>query len=147
VVLRSIISVVLLGLVVFGAVACGGGESAGDSARTRIEQGSQGEYDKVWESLHPAQKAVVPEDLFIRCSQENAQQTDPTVDKVDITSVKTETKEIPEVGSVEVQVVSAVLHRGDTASPRIWNMVKADGSWRWVLASQPLEKFRSGQCP
>jgi hypothetical protein len=146
-VLRSVVSIILLGVVVFGVVACGGGESPEDAARDRIEQGSKGEFDKVWESLHPGQQALVPEDLFVRCSQENAQQNDPTVDKIDVTSVKTQTMDVPAVGNVEVKSVSVTQYRGDTATPRIWNMVKADGKWRWVLASAPLETFRSGQCP
>jgi hypothetical protein len=146
-VFRTIVSVLLLGIVVFSVVACGGGESAEDSARERIEQGSKGEYAKVWDSLHPAQQAMVPEDLFVRCGQEAAQQSDQTVDKVDVTSVKSESKDIPAVGTVDVEVVSVLLRRGDSSTPRIWNMVKADGKWRWVLAQKPLESYQNGQCP
>lgn len=142
---RWLFVTVALGLVVL--TGCMGGQSAGDAAKERIEQLSRSEYDKAWETLHPAQQAIVSQDKFVECGLASEQAQSPVVDDIRVDDERTERRTVPEVGDVEVHVVDLVIRKGDLAVSQEYELVEVDGDWRWVLNQSALDAFRAGECP
>ncbi len=131
--------------------SCGGdGEPAADVARRQIELTSQGQFAEVWDMLHPAQQAVVPQQLYIDCGRVLAREGSSTVDRIEIGSTNEDERNIPWVGETDVRVVSATVYRGDDPSPVAVALVRSDDEWRWVIGEDQipaLEAFQRGECP
>jgi hypothetical protein len=143
----SVTRSILVAMAVLVLTACMSSQSAGDAVKERMEQLSRSEYDKAWETLHPRHQAIVSREKFVECGLASEQIESPVVDRVTIESETTEERTIPELGTVEVRVVEAVLVKGDLALTQFSEMVREDGDWRWVLSESVLEDFRAGECP
>lgn len=131
-------------------VACGGGESAKDVAQRQIELTSEGRFADVWALLHPAQQAVVPEQLYVDCGRELARAGRTSVDRIEMGDVDDQEAEIPWIGETDTKVVDATLYRGEDPSFRAVTLVRSGDEWRWVIGAdqvQALEAFQRGECP
>ena len=141
----------LAGMLMVVVAACGGGgEPAGDVARRQIELTSQGQFDEVWELLHPAQQAVVPRQLYIDCGRQLAREGASTVDRIEMRGTDEDERNVPWVGETDVQVVNATIYRGEDPSPVAVVLVKSGDEWRWVIGEDQvsaLEAFQRGECP
>jgi hypothetical protein len=127
--------------------ACGGGDSAADAVKARIEQTSDGEHAAVWESLHPAHQAIVSQQQFVDCGVQSDSVRSPVVDAIDVLGEDETTAMIPEIGEVEVTVVEVDLRRGEEHAVRRYTVLKEDGEWTWVLSEEALNAYRNGDCP
>ncbi|MEX1158939.1 MAG: DUF4878 domain-containing protein [Thermomicrobiales bacterium] len=126
---------------------CGGGESAGEAVEDLVESFSESDYAAAYDSLHPDHQALVAEDRFVDCSLQAQEGANPVVDEIDITSENEVTRNVPELGEVEVTVVGVDLTQGNEIFPRTWDVIKVDGDWRWLLAEELLIDYREGRCP
>jgi hypothetical protein len=135
-------------LLVFVLGGCGGsGRSADETVTGLVEALSSSDYETAYDMLHSAHQKIVPEQLFVECGRKAEQISTPRVDSFDITGDVKRDRTIPELGDVEVVEVGVNLTQGTEVSPRVWNVIKDDGEWRWLMAEAQLNAFRAGSCP
>jgi hypothetical protein len=125
--------------------ACGGGDSSAVKfTKQLVKEQSQGQFDKAWDSLHPAQQAVVPKDKYVQCGQ----QASPTAaQKMDLVSESDAQSNVPEVGTATVHSVKLNVNYGDDTRQPIYNLINVDGKWRWVMRQDAIDSFKGGECP
>jgi hypothetical protein len=121
-----------------------GESSAAAFAKQRYEQLAQAQYAEAWQSLHPAQQAVVPQAAFVQCGQQTT--PDPNT-KVEVKSEKDEQLDVPQVGPSNVHSVTLTLRFGDQLRTPTDNLLKVDGKWRWIMTQQVIDAFKAGTCP
>lgn len=144
---------VLLALLVLTAgllPACRGDQDtrdAEDAVRLRLEQDSRGEYAEVWQTLHPAHQAIVTQEKFIECGRELALVRDTTIDSIEILNARQQTRDVPEIGEVEVVTVEAELRTGENSRRPMFDVIEVDDTWRWVMSEAALRAFGAGTCP
>lgn len=137
---------VALVLIVILAACGGGGDSdngAGDAAVNQYEMAIRDQWGRVWDELHPAQQAVVPRDLYDECqSQTRMQDFDISVDET-----FEETIDVAELGEVETTAVTLEFDNGETSQFVTSHLIEVDGEWKWILPSEAVASFASGECP
>lgn len=129
----------------FTLAACGGGGGGGESASVAIvrqlELLSGGDTGALWDELHPAQQAIVPRDLYVRCA--------PAIELTDIKAIRERTEtafQIPGTSErVDAVAVTVEFTVAGTKQTETFHEVEVDGKWRWLL-SEP-EPFSRGECP
>ncbi|MDQ3548927.1 MAG: DUF4878 domain-containing protein [Chloroflexota bacterium] len=127
-------------------VGCGDDESASDAVEELVEALSASDYAAAYDMLHPAHQAVVSEEVFVDCGQQQDMNGPARVDAIEITGELERTRDVPELGEIEVTVVAVNLTQGDEVFPRTWDVVKDDGEWRWMLGADTLVNYREGRC-
>jgi hypothetical protein len=141
--------VVVVALIVAGGLAYylthdDGESSAAAFAKQRYEQLAKAQYAEAWQSLHPAQQAVVTQDAFVQCGQQTT--PDPTT-KVEVKSETDEQLDVPQVGPSAVHSVALTLRFGDQLRTPTDNLIKVDGKWRWTMTQTVIDAFKAGTCP
>jgi hypothetical protein len=121
-----------------------GESSAAAFAKQRYEQLAKAQYAAAWQSLHPAQQAVVPQDAFVSCGQQTT--PDPNT-KVEVKSETDEQLDVPQVGPSNVHSVTLTLRIGDQLRTPTDNLLKVDGKWRWTMTQPVIDAFKAGTCP
>lgn len=132
--------VVLLG-------ACGEEEPASDAVEVLVEALGESDYATAYDMLHPDHQQVVDEQLFIDCGRQAEAGSPARVDSYVITGEVKRSRNVPELGDTEVTEVGVNLTQGDEVAYRTWDVVRADGEWRWLMAADALNAFREGRCP
>ncbi len=127
-------------------VACGDEESASEAVEELVEALSASDYVAAYEMLHPAHQAVVTEEVFVDCGQQQEMNGPARVDEIEITGEEDRTRDVPELGAIDVTTVAVNLTQGDQVFPRTWDVVKDDGEWRWMLGGETLLNYREGRC-
>jgi hypothetical protein len=131
-------------------VACRGDVDTGDAeeaVRLRLEQDSRGEYAEVWQTLHPTHQAIVSQDKFVECGRETRLQQQRSVETIAILGARQQTKDLPEIGHVEVVTVEVELRNGEDSRRPTYDVVDVDSSWRWVMSDAALRAFAADTCP
>jgi hypothetical protein len=134
---------------------CRGGSSSTADREARqattnlLNQVQQAQYGSVWESMHPAQQAIVPREQLVACGERFG----PAFEGFEIGDVSAEDVTPEEVGAIKAQVVSVNFDLTDefdnglaTPIDRRFRFVKVDDTWRWLLGSGELAVFRDGNC-
>ena len=121
-----------------------GESSAAAFAKQRYERLAKAQYAEAWQSLHPAQQAVVSQDAFVQCGQQTT--PDPSM-KVEIKSERDEQIFVPELGPSAVHSVDLYLRTGDQLRTPTDNLIKVDGKWRWTMKQTTIDAFKAGTCP
>jgi hypothetical protein len=121
-----------------------GESSAAAFAKRRYEQLAKAQYAEAWQSLHPAQQAVVSQDAFVKCGQQTT--PDPNT-KVTVKSERDEQLDVPQVGPSNVHSVTLTLRFGDQLRTPTDNLINVDGKWRWTMTQQAVDAFKAGNCP
>lgn len=134
-------------LVMTGASACSRGPSASDAVTDRVRALSESRYDDVWETLHPSQQAIVTREKFVECGLAGEQRTSPAIDEIKVLDERGEEQEIPEVGTVDVRVVTVQTRSGENTRRIDFSVLKVDGTWRWFLNQRSIDAFRTEACP
>ena len=125
--------------------ACGSGESAAAKfEKQRYQELANAQYDQAWETLHPAQQAVVSKDAFVACGQKT---TPDASTKIEVKSEKDEQLDVPQIGPSSVHSVAVTLRFGDKLRTPTDNLIKVDGKWRWTLNQATIDAFKAGGCP
>ena len=147
----------LLLLVLVAVCACGsskGGTAtsgpAADAVKTFINYLSKGQYGPAWDLLHPAQQAIVPRDLYVRCAQAAFQGAAAEVKVIKVLEVHPERIAIPgtntEVASTAVQLRVELAAGGHSQeSTETFQAIQVGGAYRLTLADP--EPYKNGQCP
>jgi hypothetical protein len=136
--------------------SCGGGSPSNEPSRNekpeeaverQLRQVADGHADDNYKELHPAQQALVPEDLFRRCAVRN----DIDIVSISLQSVVDETITIPgtstraEAKAVTLTIDSTVNGTRTKQTPTL-RVILVDGRWRFILNSN-VPTYQSGKCP
>lgn len=107
-------------------------------------------YGPLWDELHPAQQAVLPRRVYVRC--ESLSPVPGKLASVHVLSVRHELVNVPGAlrplpsTAVEVRVVVAVMG-GRVAVTHTYHAVRAAGRWTWFLAAARFGAYAAGSCP
>ncbi len=134
-------------LVVAVAAGCGGGsksgtQSAADFVHRVTVEFSRGQAGPLWDSLHPADQAVVGRARYVACQSNvgfdlkrfKVLQTYP--DNVSVAGKPTPST------AVSVQVTS-----DDGITTATMHAVSINGTWRWILSPTEYRAYGQGKCP
>ena len=129
-----------------GGGATSGGQaaqsSAGDFIRQVTTEFSRGQSGRLWDSLHPADQAIVSRSRYTACQSNEGfdlrkfKILETYADTVDI-----EGKAKPST-AVSVQVTS-----DDGVTTATMHAIKFNGRWRWILAPADYAAYKQGKCP
>ncbi len=136
---------------VLSGVGCtrGGDDSASAAVKRQLDNLDKGQYGRQWDELHPAQQAIVPRELFVRCLEEALRGRSVP----DIRVVGEFQEDRPLAGTPETVKGTAVVVQYPQASaggqPRedrqTYYQVKVAGKWRWVMRNPSA--YQQGRCP
>lgn len=118
-------------------------QSAGDFIIADMSRLREGLWEERWQSLHPAQQALVPLDVYLFCM---GSEKFPIGDVEIISEEPGIPDNFPEVGEVTTtRVTYRVTVEGvsDVFESHLLNM---DGAWRWSMKDSILNAFKQGQC-
>jgi hypothetical protein len=140
-------------LVAVAATGCGnsGGTAAGTSGtakaaaafiRTVTTEFSRGQSGRLWETLVPADQAVVSRARYMACQSNEGFELqkfkvlETYADTIDIGGKPTSST------AVSVQVTS-----DDGLTTATMHAVSVGGTWRWTLPASDLAAYKLGKCP
>jgi hypothetical protein len=142
------IAVALLAAV---ATACGssgssatgsGSKSAAAFVKTVTTQFSRGQAGRLWDTLLPADQAVVSRARYTACQTNEGFELqkfkvlDSYSDTIDVGGTSTRST------AVSVQVTS-----DDGTTTATMHAVSVGGSWRWILPAADYAAYKRGVCP
>lgn len=148
-VLRGVLLAAAAASALLAGAACGGGddgpgrETASDAIVRQLKLLSDGDAGALWDELHPAQQAIVPRDLYIRCADEQS------IELSDIKALRERAEPSLAIAGTNLTVpataVTVEFTFAGTKQTETFHEVDVDGRWRWVL-SDP-EPYVRGECP
>ncbi len=143
--MRSRLQLAAGALIAIVLTGCGGASSSNDSAPAFIKrvtvEFSRAQAGRLWDQLVPAEQAVVPRTLYVRCARNGFRvRSFKVLEKYD-EPVSVLAHELPAT-AVSVQVTS-----DDGVTTATMHAVRVDGGWRWVLSPTDLTALRAGRCP
>ncbi len=143
---------------VLGAVAlasgCGGssGTTGGTGAQAKqtaaafirdvTTEFSRGQTGRLWDSLHPADQAVVSRARYAACASnvgfelKKIKIVDTYSDSVDLAGTSTPATAVSVQTTSEDGVTTATVHA-----------VSVNGKWRWILSPSDYAAYKKGTCP
>lgn len=127
----------------------GGPGSAGDYITHLLSLVDKRQFGPEWDSLHPAQQALVPREKYIACSTDARL---PGVSGTDVLETYSEAVEIPGTTQlVDSTAVTVNIHETQGAlkhdAKQTFHAVLLDGSWRWFLPDSAVSAYAAGRCP
>lgn len=141
-------------LVAAVATGCGGGgggggggtagaqQSAGDFIRQVTTQFSLGQTGPLWDTLHPADQAVVTRARYMACHTSSGFELQKFkvlqtyADTVDIAGKATPSTAVSVRVTADDGVTTATMHA-----------VRVNGKWRWILSPADYTAYQQGKCP
>lgn len=140
-------------LVAVVATGCGSGSNGGSTAGTGPKaaanfirdvttQFSRGQAGRLWDSLTPADQAVVTRARYTACQSNEGfalqkfQVLETYADTIDIAGKATPST------AVSVQVTS-----DDGLTTATMHAVSVAGTWRWILPASDYAAYKQGKCP
>ena len=119
-----------------------GQQSAADFIRQVTTQFSRGQSGPLWDTLHPADQAIVSRARYMACQSNSGfdlqkfkvLQTYP--DTVDIAGKATPSTAVSVRVTADDGITTATMHA-----------VKLNGKWRWILSPADYAAYKQGKCP
>lgn len=127
-----------------GGTGSGGqsAQSAGDFIHQVTTQFSRGQSGRLWDTLHPADQAIVSRNRYTACESNEGfdlkkfKVLETYADTVDIAG-----KAKPST-AVSVRVTS-----DDGVTTATMHAVRVSGRWRWILSPSDYAAYKAGKCP
>lgn len=125
-----------------GSTAGGGSKSAAGFVKDVTTQFSRGQAGRLWDTLVPADQAVVSRARYMACQTNEGFQLqsfkvlETYGDTVDVGGKSTRST------AVSVQVTS-----DDGTTTATMHAVSAGGSWHWILPASDYAAYKRGACP
>ena len=146
---RSVAALAGAALVAVAAAGCGGSSGAGGgnkSAANFIDQVttqfSRGQSGRLWETLHPADQAVVSRARYVEC------QTNEGFDLQKLKILETYPETIDVAGkATSSTAVSLRTTASDGTTTATMHAVLLNGKWRWILSAADYAAYKQGKCP
>ena len=138
-------------LVAVIATGCGssGGSSAGTGPKSAADfisqvttQFSRGQAGPLWDTLHPADQAVVSRARYMACQSNEGfdlqkfKVLETYADTVDLAGKQTPSTAVSVKVTADDGITTATMHA-----------VKLDGKWRWILSPADYAAYAKGKCP
>jgi hypothetical protein len=119
-----------------------GQQSAADFIRQVTTQFSLGQTGPLWDTLHPADQAIVSRARYMACHTSSGfdlqkfkvLQTYP--DTVEIAGKATPSTAVSVRATADEGVTTATMHA-----------VSLNGKWRWILSPVDYAAYKQGKCP
>lgn len=139
---------VLVAVVLLGAACSSGGAKPAASASTattvteagaeaalrlQVQQLSDGQFGLMYDTLHPAQQAVLSKDRFVACYRKIAPAG--TITDVKVKTHYSESVLIPGTSqhADSTAITTSFKVGGGTASTATFHEFNVDGTWRWTF--------------
>ena len=150
--IKKLIVVLLLALAVAPAAAAAR-TTASDFAGQWYRWLSNGQWDRMYTTLHPAQQAFVTRDRFVACYQKAEI---PAFDvlgwkTVDVLHVKTlipgtKMRSWSTVVTLRVKLKDPDTGRTESGGHTA-HLFLVKGHWRWIVPASDASAFKAGRCP
>lgn len=125
-----------------GSAGGGGSQSAGDFISQVTTQFARGQSGPLWDTLHPADQAVVSRARYMAC------QSNSGFDLLKIKILQTYADTIDVAGtSTPSTAVSLRVSAEDGTTTATMHAIELNGKWRWVLSPADYTAYKSGRCP
>ena len=125
-----------------GSATGGGSKSAAAFVKTVTTQFSRGQAGRLWDTLVPADQAIVTRARYMACqTNEGFQLQNFKVLETYGDTVDVDGKSTPST-AVSVQVTS-----DDGMTTATMHAVSVGGSWRWMLPAADYAAYKRGVCP
>lgn len=107
-------------------------------------------YGALWSELEPAQRAVVPRGVYVRCESLTA--VPGRLVSIRVLSVRAQPVVVPglvrAVASIAVRIRTVVaVGSGRVTVTHTIHAVRAGGRWAWFLAGPNYRAYAAGSCP
>ena len=124
----------------------GGAATSGQSAATFIRgvttQFSLGQSGRLWDTLHPADQAVVSRTRYMAC------QSNSGFDLKQLKVLDTFADPISIAGkTMSATAISVRTTSDDGVTTATVHAVRVQGNWRWVLSPADYAAYKQGKCP
>lgn len=125
-----------------GGGTAGGQQSAGDFIRQVTTQFSRGQTGPLWDTLHPADQAIVGRARYMACHTSSGfdlqkfKVLQTYADTVDIAGKATPSTAVSVRVTADDGVTTATMHA-----------VRLNGKWRWILSPADYTAYKQGKCP
>lgn len=148
--IRTFEVLAIAALVVAFATGCGssgggtGGSSrsAADFVRQVTTQFSRGQSGPLWDTLHPADQAVVSRARYMEC------QSNEGFDLAKIKVLQTYPDTVDIAGKpTPSTAVSVKVTANDGITTATMHAVQVNGKWRWILSPAEYADYAKGKCP
>ena len=145
---RSAATLATAALVAAVATGCGGNatgggkQSAADFIREVTTQFSRGQSGRLWDTLHPADQAIVSRARYTACQSnsgfdlQKVKILDNYTEPVDIAGKATPSTAVSVRATADDGVTTATMHA-----------VAVNGKWRWILSPADYAAYKQGKCP
>jgi hypothetical protein len=125
-----------------GSSAAGSKQSAADFIRQVTTQFSRGQSGRLWETLHPADQAVVSRARYTACESNSGFD----LRKFKVLETYAETVDIAGT-SMPSTAVSVRTTADDGVTTATVHAVSLNGKWRWILSPADYSAYKHGNCP
>ena len=125
-----------------GGGGAGGTQSAPDFIKQVTSQFALGQYGPLWDTLHPADQAVVSRSRYMACQSgvgfqlRKLKVLDSYADTVDVAGTPTASTAVSIQATSDDGVTTATMHA-----------IKVHGAWRWMLSARDRAAYKQGRCP
>jgi hypothetical protein len=150
----SVIRSVAIALAIAAAAlagGCGGGggtggtsgkESAADFVRRITVEFSRGQSGRLWDELHPADKAIVTRARFVQCEHNDGF----NLKTFKVLETYDEPTDVAGTSTPSTAVsVRATSEDGETTATM--HAVSVGGKWHWILQPADVAAYKKGRCP
>ena len=150
---RSIAATATLTLVALLSTGCGGStgttgggtgggnQTAADFVREVTTQFSRGQSGRLWDTLHPADQAVVSRARYTEC------QSNSGFDLKKFKVLETYVETIDVAGKATPSTAVSVQTTSDDGVTTVtMHAVSLNGSWRWILSPADYRAYSQGKC-
>ena len=120
----------------------GGGSSAADFIRQITTQFSRGQTGPLWDTLIPADQAIVTRARYMECH------TTSGFDLQKFKVLQTYPDTVVVAGKATPSTaVSVRVTADDGVTTATMHAVRVKGTWRWMLSPADSASYRQGKCP
>ena len=117
-------------------------QSAADFISQVTTQFSRGQTGPLWDTLHPADQAVVSRARYMAC------QSNEGFDLLKLRILQTYADTVAIAGkSTPSTAVTLRTTADDGTTTATMHAVKVNGRWRWILSPADYAVYKSGKCP
>jgi hypothetical protein len=119
-----------------------GGQTAADFLKEVTTQFSRGQSGRLWDTLHPADQAVVSRARYTTC-QSNA---GFELQKIKVLDSYPDTVEVAGKATPST-AISVRVTSNDGVTTATMHAISVNGKWRWMLSPAEYASYKQGKCP
>ena len=125
-------------------------EAAGEMLKAVMTYLSDGQTGRAYDLMHPAQQAIVPKALYMKCAGDDLAGIE--ISDIKVKETFTEKVDVPGTDLTNVDSVAATItFKGQQGNldpeeaTETFHAFLVDGQWRWTLSDAAA--YAGGECP